>query len=67
MEQEPENEETLDDAEGEDVHVQNIQNPDPAVDVAVVVEGGKFSWSADSGKPTLNISNVVFPSGTQKL
>ena len=67
LEQEPENEESLDDAEGEDTHVQNIRTPEAEVDVAVAVEGGKFSWSADSGKPTLSISNVVFPSGTQRL
>lgn len=66
LEQEPENEETLDDGEGEEAHVQNVQNPEAKVDVAVAMEGGRFSWSADSGKPTLNISNVVFPSGTHR-
>jgi hypothetical protein len=64
LEQEPENEGPVDDAEGEDEHVKNVQNHDAEVDIAVSVEGGRFSWSADSGKPTLNISNVVFPSGT---
>lgn len=63
LEQGPENEEALDDVEGEEAHVQNVQNPEAEVDVAIAVEGGRFSWSADSGKPTLNISNVVFPSG----
>jgi hypothetical protein len=64
LEQETENEETPDDAEDEDV--QNVQNPEDEGDVAVAVEGGRFSWSADSGKPTLSISNVAFPSGTHR-
>jgi hypothetical protein len=66
LEQEPENEEPIDDAEGEEENVQNVQNPEAEVDIAVAVEGGRFSWSADAGKATLNISNVVFPSGMHR-
>jgi hypothetical protein len=64
LEQEPENEESVDDAEREEEEVQNVGNPEANGEIAVTVEGGKFSWSADYGKPMLNISNIVFPSGT---
>jgi ABC-type multidrug transport system fused ATPase/permease subunit len=63
LEQEPEKEESADDAEREEEDVQNVGNPETNGEIAVTVEGGKFSWSADFGKPVLNVSNIVFPSG----
>jgi hypothetical protein len=63
LEQEAEDEGTLDDVEGEEEEVQPVENTEPAADVAVSVDGGRFSWNADFGKPVLNISNIVFPSG----
>lgn len=67
LEQEPENEESVDDAEREEEEVQNVGNPETNSEIAVTVEGGKFSWSADFGKPMLSISNIVFPSGIDEL
>lgn len=67
LEQEPENEESVDDAEREEEEVQNLGNPETNGEIAVTVEGGKFSWSADFGKPILSVSNIVFPSGTDEL
>lgn len=67
LEQEPENEESVDDAEREEEEVQNVGKPETNSEIAVTVEGGKFSWSADFGKPMLNISSVVFPSGIDEL
>ena len=63
LEQEPEKEESVDDAEREEEEVQNVGNPEPNGEIAVTVEGGKFSWSTDGGEPMLNVSNIVFPSG----
>jgi len=67
LEQEPENEESVDDAEREEEGVQNVGNPETNSEIAVTVEEGKFSWSADFGNPMLNISNIVFPSGIDEL
>lgn len=67
LEQEPENEESVDDAEREEEVVQNVGNPVTNSEIAVTVEGGKFSWSADFGKPILSVSNIVFPSGIDEL
>lgn len=67
MEQEPENEESVDNAEREEEEVQNVGNPETNSEIAVTVEAGKFSWSADFGKLMLNISNTVFPSGIDEL
>lgn len=67
LEQEPENEESVDEAEREEEEVQNVGNPETNGEIAVTVEGGKFSWSADFGKPMLNVSNIVFPSGIDEL
>jgi len=67
LEQEPENEESVDDAEREEEEVRNIRNPETNVEIAVIVEGGQFSWSADFGKPMLNVSNIVLPSGIDEL
>lgn len=63
LEQEPEDEGAVDEGEGEEEAVQPIENPEPEPDVAVSVDAARFSWSADSGKPVLSISNVVFPAG----
>lgn len=67
LEQETENEESVDGAEREEEEVQKVGNPETNSEIAVTVEGGKFSWSSDYGKPMLNISNIVFPSGIDEL
>jgi hypothetical protein len=63
LEQEPEDEGALDDAEGEEEKLQPIENPEPEANVVVTVEDGRFSWNTDFGKPTLSVSNIVVPSG----
>lgn len=63
LEKEAEGEGTLDDEEVDEEEVQPIENSEPEADVAVSVNRGRFFWSADLGKPVLNISNIAFPSG----
>jgi hypothetical protein len=67
LEQESEKEESVDEAEREEEELQNVGNPEANSEIAVTVQGAKFSWSAECGIPTLNISNIVFPSGMGKL
>lgn len=63
LEQEVEDEGTLDDGAGDEETVESIE---PEAEMAVSVDGGRFFWSADFGKPTLSISNIGFPSGRHK-
>ncbi|PSN38190.1 hypothetical protein C0J52_15039, partial [Blattella germanica] len=60
IEHETEDETALEDGELDD----ELTSPlEPSSESAVILQNGSFTWSAESGKPSLSISNLNIPSG----